>query len=300
MKLSELLAFVTVVETGNITQAAERLNRVQSSISHRIRSLEDNLDVTLLDRKTDGCSLTAQGQILYDYAVKILNLADDCKNNILHSRSSQTNMRIGIIECLPAYIVSSMIDLGYDLGWNIDVSIGNTISLLDAFDQNEYDAVIIGAGFSNAQHTRSTLLSSELVLITEKNVPAIKKLSSLDGEVFLLSSKKCATSTRNYTTLFKEGHITPKRIVECGSYPVLFSSVAAGKGVSLVLRCSIGSEVQSKIKIHELFGQFNDFKIELVYRNDCPSLDGTKFRGLMASVFQDPRLHNTVAPSQNL
>lgn len=79
MKISELLAFVTVVETGNITQAAERLNRVQSSISHRIRSLEDNLDVTLLDRKADGCSLTAQGQILYDYARKILNLADDCK-----------------------------------------------------------------------------------------------------------------------------------------------------------------------------------------------------------------------------
>ncbi|MDN8542052.1 LysR family transcriptional regulator [Erwinia sp. BC051422] len=292
MKLNELLAFVTVVETGNITQAAERLNRVQSSISHRIRSLEDNLDVTLLDRKSDGCSLTAQGQILYDYAVKILNLADDCKSNIFHSRSSQVNMRIGIIECLPAWVISSMIDSGYDLGWNIDVSIGNTISLLNAFDQNEYDTVIIGAGFSNAQHTRSTLLSSELVIITEKDFPTITDISTLDDEVFMLSSKKCATSTRNYTTLFKEGRITPRRIVECGSYPVLFSSVAAGKGVSLVLRCSISSEVQNKIKIHELSGQFNDFRIELVYRADCANLDSTKFRSVMTSVFQDPRLHN--------
>ncbi|AYA06689.1 MULTISPECIES: LysR family transcriptional regulator [Rahnella] len=292
MKLSELLAFVTVVETGNITQAAERLNRVQSSISHRIRSLEDNLDVTLLDRKTDGCSLTAQGQILYDYALKILNLADDCKNNISHSKNSQLNMRIGIIECLPPYIVSSLIDLGHDLGWNIDISIGNTISLLNAFDQNEFDAVIIGAGFSNTQHARSILLSSELVIITEKNYPTIKDISSLDGEVFLLSSKKCATTTRNYNVLFNEGHITPKRVVECGSYPVLFSSIAAGKGVSLVLRCSISGEVQNKIKIHELSGQFNDFKIELVYRTDSPYLDSTKFRGIMTSLFQDPRLHN--------
>ncbi|ACS85215.1 LysR family transcriptional regulator [Musicola paradisiaca] len=293
MKLSELLAFVTVVETGNITQAAERLNRAQSSISHRIKSLEDNLDVTLLDRKTDGCSLTAQGKILYDYALKIVNLADDCKKNISHSKNSQLNIRIGIIECLPPYIVSSLIELGHNLGWNIDISIGNTINLLNAFDQNEFDAVIIGAGFSNTQHTRSILLSSELVIITGKNYPTIKDISSLDGEVFLLSSKKCATTTRNYNVLFNEGHITPKRIVECGSYPVLFSSIAAGKGVSLVLRCSISGEVQNKIKIHELCGQFNDFNIELVYRTDSPYLDSTKLKGIMSSVFQDPRLCNS-------
>lgn len=290
MKISELLAFVTVVETGNITQAAERLNRVQSSISHRIRSLEANLDVTLLDRKADGCSLTAQGQILYDYALKILNLAEDCKNNIICSKNSQLNIRIGIIECLPPYIVSSLIDLGHDLGWNIDISVGNTISLLNAFDHNEFDAVIIGAGFSNTQHTCSTLLTSELVIITERNYPDITDLSVLDGEIFLLSSKKCATTTRNYGLLFEEGHITPKRVVECGSYPVLFSSIAAGKGVSLVLRCSISSEIQNKIKIHELNGQFNEFKIELVHRTDSLHIDGTKFRGVMNSVFQDPRL----------
>lgn len=292
MKLNELLAFVTVVETGNITQAAERLNRVQSSISHRIRSLEENLDVTLLDRKADGCSLTAQGQILYEYAVKILNLADDCKSNIFHSRTKQVNLRIGIIECLPPYIISSLIDLGYELGWSIDITIGNTVSLLNSFDKNEFDAVIIGAGFSNSQHSRSILLSSELVLITDKKHPPIEDLSTLNGRVLLLSSKKCATSTRNYTYLFKEGNITPQRIVECGSYPVLFSSVAAGKGVSLVLRCSISSEVQSQIKIHELSGQFNDFRIELIYRTDNSDLDANRFRGMISSVFQDPRLHN--------
>lgn len=292
MKLSELLAFVTVVETGNITRAAERLNRVQSSISYRIRTLEDNLDTTLLDRKTEGCTPTAQGQILYEYALKILNLADDCKNNISYSKSNQLTIKVGIIECLPPYIISSLIDLGQELGWNIDVSIGNTTSLLSAYDKNEFDAVIIGAGFSNAQHARSILLSSELVLITEKNQPTITDISSLDGKVFLLSSKKCATLIRSFNMLFNEGNITPKRLVECGSYPVLFSSIAADKGVSLVSRCSISSEVKSKIKIHQLAREFNDFKIELVYRTDNNYLDITKFTSMVVSVFQDPRLRD--------
>jgi len=70
----------------------------------------------------------------------------------------------------------------------------------------------------------------------------------------------------------------------------LFSSIAAGKGVSLVLSCSISSEVKNKIKIHELNGQFKDFKIELVYRTESMQMDGAKFRGIIGSVFQDPRL----------
>ncbi len=149
MKLNELLAFVTVVETGNITLAAERLNRVQSSISHRIRSLESSLDATLLDRKNEGCIPTEQGKILYEYALKMLNLADDCKHNITLSKRRRLTIKIGIIECLPPYVISALIDSGHDLGWDIDVSIGNTSSLLNAFDRHEYDAVIIGAGFSS-------------------------------------------------------------------------------------------------------------------------------------------------------
>lgn len=293
MKLNELLAFVTVVETGNITLAAERLNRVQSSISHRIRSLESSLDATLLDRKNEGCIPTEQGKILYEYALKMLNLADDCKHNITLSKRRRLTIKIGIIECLPPYVISALIDSGHDLGWDIDVSIGNTSSFLNAFDRHEYDAVIIGAGFSSPQHTRAMLLTSELVIITAKDHPAITATSALDDNVFLLSSKKCATSTRNLDMLFREGNITPRRVVECGSYPVLFSNIADGKGVSLVLRCSISDEIQQKIKIHPLTGEFNDFGIELLCRPEGTHFDLQQLNLMVASVFQDPRLRET-------
>ncbi|MGN4149967.1 LysR family transcriptional regulator [Burkholderia gladioli] len=289
MNTSELLTFVTVVETGNITQAAARLNRVQSSISHRIRNLEDTLDVTLLDRRTDGITPTAQGKILYDYALRIMDLVGDCKKKISHSKGSQSSIRIGLIECLPPYIVNSLIDLSHEVDQDIDISIGNTMSLLNAYENNEYDMVIIGSGFSAAHHSRLPLFSSELVLISEPQSPPIDTISVLDGKIFLLSSKKAA-STRNFDLLFQEGGITPRRMVECGSYPILFSSVSAGKGVSMVLRCSIGREVREEIKIHDLRGRFNKFQVELLYRTDLPHLDSAKLRKMIASVFHDPRL----------
>ncbi|WP_025097494.1 LysR family transcriptional regulator [Burkholderia sp. A1] len=291
MNTSELLTFVTVVETGNITQAAARLNRVQSSISHRIRNLEDTLDVTLLDRRTDGITPTAQGKILYDYALRIMDLVGDCKKKIAHSKGSQSSIRIGLIECLPPYIVNSLIDLSHDVDQDIDISIGNTMSLLSAYENNEFDMIIIGSGFSAAHHSRLPLFSSELVLISEPQSPPIDTISVLDGKIFLLSSKKAA-STRNFDLLFQEGGITPRRMVECGSYPILFSSVSAGKGVSMVLRCSIGREVREEIKIHDLRGRFNKFQVELLYRTDLPHLDSAKLRKMIASVFHDPRLRD--------
>lgn len=291
MNTSELLTFVTVVETGNITQAAARLNRVQSSISHRIRNLEDALDVTLLDRRTEGITPTAQGKILYDYALRIMDLVGDCKDKIAHSKGSQSSIRIGLIECLPPYIVNSLIDLRHDVDQDIDISIGNTMNLLNAYENNEFDMIIVGSGFSAAHHARVPLFQSELVVITEQESPPIDTISVLDRRIFLLSSKKSA-STRNFDLLFREGGITPGRMIECGSYPILFSSVSAGKGISMVLRCSIGRDVRDAIKIHDLRGRFNKFQVELLYRTDRPHLDSSKLRKMITSVFHDPRLRD--------
>lgn len=290
MKISELQAFVTVVETGNITLAAERLNRVQSSISHRIRSLEDNLDTLLLDRKTGGCIPTKQGLILYEYALKILRLAEDCKKNIANAKENYLSISVGIIECLPPYIITSLINLAQEFGLNINVTIGNTISLLSAYDKNEFDAVIIGAGFSNEKHTSKILLSTELVIVTDKSYPTITNISHLNGKTFLVSSKQCATSKRNFEMLFNAGNIKPERVIECGSYPVLFSNIALGKGVALVLRCSISNEIKRKIKVHKLDTPFNDFKIELVHHTNYSCFDINKLINMIISVFQDPRL----------
>lgn len=288
---SELLTFVTVVETGNITRAAIRLNRVQSSVSHRLKNLEDTLGVTLLDRRPGEITPTAQGKILYDYALRIMDMVGACKKEIAHSQENQSCFRIGLIECLPPYIVHSLIDFSHDINQEIAISIGNTIDLIHAYENDEFDMVIVGSGFSAAHHTRMTLFSSEMVLISKLQSPTIDTISSLNGKVFLLSSKKAA-STKNFDLLFREGDIVPKRVIECGSYPVLFSSVSAGRGISMVLRCSIGNEVRDEIKIHDLRGRFSKFEVELLYRTDSPHLDSAKLRKIIASVFRDPRLQS--------
>ena len=58
MELSDLEIFRSVALEGGVSRAAERLHRVQSNISTRIRQLEDRLGVRLFLRQSRGLSLT--------------------------------------------------------------------------------------------------------------------------------------------------------------------------------------------------------------------------------------------------
>jgi hypothetical protein len=107
--------------------------------------------------------------------------------------------------------------------------------------------------------------------------------------VFLLSSKKAA-SLRNFKMLFEEGEIAPRRLIECGSYPALFSKVVEGKGMSLVLNCSINSSVREELKIHDLRGRFSRFQIDLVSKRHCTHPSTAALQKMISTVFQNQRL----------
>jgi DNA-binding transcriptional LysR family regulator len=62
--LDEMTAFVAIAEHGGFSKAARRLGMAVSTLSHRIRKLEERLGVRLLNRTTRSIALTAAGQKL--------------------------------------------------------------------------------------------------------------------------------------------------------------------------------------------------------------------------------------------
>ena len=68
----EWKTFVTVVDEGNITRAAEKLFLSQPALSYRLRHMEKALGHSLLLRTAEGIALTAQGEIFYDYCKRMM------------------------------------------------------------------------------------------------------------------------------------------------------------------------------------------------------------------------------------
>jgi DNA-binding transcriptional LysR family regulator len=71
-KFEDLQAFVTVVESGSFTAAAERLDADKSAISRRVSSLEEHLGVQLMRRTTRSLNLTDSGRSFYERSALIL------------------------------------------------------------------------------------------------------------------------------------------------------------------------------------------------------------------------------------
>ena len=74
MELSQLETFLAVAEERSFSRAAVRLHRTQPAVSQVIRKLEASLGETLFDRAARDGSLTASGELLRDYAQRLLAL----------------------------------------------------------------------------------------------------------------------------------------------------------------------------------------------------------------------------------
>ena len=74
MNLKQLEAFARVAEAKSFSEAAKILYLTQPTVSAHVASLEKELGVCLLMRSTKEVSLTEEGEILYDYAMQMLEL----------------------------------------------------------------------------------------------------------------------------------------------------------------------------------------------------------------------------------
>jgi Transcriptional regulator len=71
MQWDDLRIFLAVARAGSISGAARRLVVQHSTVSRRLRSLEDQLGTRLLDRRKSGFSLTEAGEDLQTTAASI-------------------------------------------------------------------------------------------------------------------------------------------------------------------------------------------------------------------------------------
>ncbi len=74
MQLTEIQTFLAIIETGSLVKASEQLNVTQSTVTARLKSLEDELGQTLINRQKSGATVTAAGERLRRYANTISDL----------------------------------------------------------------------------------------------------------------------------------------------------------------------------------------------------------------------------------
>jgi len=96
--LTQLRAFVTVAQEGNLTRAAEKLHLTQPAVSLQIKALQSALQLQLFMRTPSGMALTDDGAKLLPYAERVMASMEEFRQGAaaLHSTLSGT-LSIGTI-----------------------------------------------------------------------------------------------------------------------------------------------------------------------------------------------------------
>lgn len=94
-RYDELTAFVSVIEHGGFSAAADRLSIAKSAISRRVSELESRLGVRLMNRTTRRQSLTDEGRALYERAIRILADWDEAEQ-MVSSESAELSGRLKV------------------------------------------------------------------------------------------------------------------------------------------------------------------------------------------------------------
>ena len=101
MDLADLHIFRSVVHAGGVTRAAEKLNRVQSNVTTRVRQLETDLGVELFIRDGKRLHLSSAGKLLLDYADRLIDLAQEAREAV-HDATPRGLLRLGTGESTAA------------------------------------------------------------------------------------------------------------------------------------------------------------------------------------------------------
>jgi len=91
----ELEAFVAVVKTSTVHGAAREIGLTQTGVTQRIRALEGKVRATLFTRSRKGMRLTEEGEALYLYCQKVLDIEGETLSQVV-GNSTKKRVRIQI------------------------------------------------------------------------------------------------------------------------------------------------------------------------------------------------------------
>ena len=224
-----LRAFVTVVECGGFSQAAERLLRGQSAVSLQIKRLEERLGVKLLDRNPRHLSLTSEGELILDHARRILALNDELIARVREPELSGV-VRFGAPEDFATSHLPRVLSRFANAypRVSLEVTCELTLELLDRFQAGGLDLALVKREPSEA--------SGGLRVWREPLVwvAANSDVFETNGPLPLVCSPRpCVYRKRATDALEKAGR--PWRIAyTCGSLAGSHSAVRAGLGLAVL------------------------------------------------------------------
>jgi DNA-binding transcriptional LysR family regulator len=275
MDLFQLETFLSVAEERSFSRAAARLHRTQPAVSQVIAKLEAELGEVLLDRSSRDGTLTDAGEVLREYATKLLNLRTEATGALTELRElhrGRLNLAANEYTCL--YLLP-LLDEFRRRNPRIKVTVQRALASRIA-DEVLLHSVEIGVLSFRPEdpQVRSVLVyRDELAFVVNPRHPLARAgevaIRQLGTENFI--AHNISSPQRQKVIEAFRRHKTPLRMgVELPSLEAIKRFVEMGNGVALVPGLTVRTELASgalvQVQVRELQ---MERKLRLVYRRQA-------------------------------
>jgi DNA-binding transcriptional LysR family regulator len=250
MELSQLEFFLKVIEEGSFSKAAERVYRTQPAVSIAIKRLEEEIGAPLFDRSQKTPTLTEAGQVLLDYAKRMMSLRDQAYAAITELRTLQSGrVRIGANESTSLYLLPQIILSYRESHPNVKVEIYRHVSdrlPREVLDRN-VDLAIMAFEPVDRELETFRLLEDELVLIlspehqlAKRDSIAVQELGNLP---FIAHNVKTASRAK-VIEVFAQHHTPLNITIEMATVETIKRFVQMKVGLAFVPRMCVREELE--------------------------------------------------------
>lgn len=253
MDIRRLEVFCRVVELKSFTRAAEAVLLSQPSVSEHVRVLEETLGEKLLDRLGREVLPTAAGQILYQYARRIIQLRDEALQALDQFRGHLSgNLSLGASTIPGAFLLPELIEsfkLRHPSIQTI-LKIAGTSRIVEELLRGNLELGVVGAQPKDHRLESTQVFADELVLAVYPGHPWAEREAvppdELPSQPFILRESGSGTRTVMAQAL-KEHGLDPARlamVAEMGSSEAVRQSIKARLGISILSSLAVAEDLR--------------------------------------------------------
>jgi len=272
MDLGQLEVFLAVAQERRFSRAADKLHRTQSAVSQTIHKLEEELGEPLFDRSSREGLLTDAGQVLQEYAERLLNLRTNAQAALVELRElHKGTLGIAANEFTALYLLPVLGDFR-KLHPMIRVMVNRALGshIPDDVLQHNSELGVLTYHPEESQLASIVVYLDELVLVVPPRHPLAHEnevsIRQLGAESFVAHS--VPSPYRDKVIEAFKRHKTPLHMdIELPTLQAIKRFVTMGNGVAFLPAISVETGLARgelvRIAVKEL--QFHR-KLRLVYR----------------------------------
>lgn len=242
----------------SISKTAEILLISQPAVSYQIKTLEEELGLTLFVRTKKGVTLTEEGEILFSYVKKGVEAFTNGENTLTNLKNlDYGNIRIGSSATVSKHVLMPYLEKFHKTYPNIEINITNNLTeeLLKDLRNGNLDILILNMPMTEYKDLsiRKIMNVQDIFVTNEYYYKKINGSINLkDLNKYPLLFQKKPSNTREYLDKYlKENNtnLTPK--MEIVSYNLIMDFLKIGFGIGYATKEFIKPELANK-ELYEL------------------------------------------------